>query len=117
MEALQVAVMTAGTNSASNGAGTNHAADGPPLPARPSPTDDAMVRQCMGKLKEVESEFFDRNLEWRVEAQALEPADEEIEELREAKARAMDQLSRFLDTRAEERRDRLEAGLQCILSG
>jgi len=76
-----------------------------------------LVRQCMVKLKDVEHDFFERSVEWRAKAQELEPANEEIEELREAKTRSMEQLSRFLDERAENRREQLEAGLRCILSG
>jgi len=119
MEVLQVAVKTSVAppqQVSMEDAGGSEKQTAAVMP-KPPPVSDVLVRQCLGRLKDVESDFFDRSVQWRTKSQALEPVEEEIAELRETKARSMEQLSSFLDMRAEKRQDLLEAGLQRFLAG
>jgi len=108
MEALQAAVRTSPA-SVRNG-NANHDAAHPRAPA-----SDELVLQCLDKLNQAENGFFEAGLALRSSAEALEPAEAEISDLRETKARSMQQLSDFLTERAVARRGRLEAGIRDAL--
>jgi len=67
------------------------------------PAADAVVRNCLQKMKQAENEYFERNLHWNAKCHELAPVQAQIEELRDSKQRAMDQLSAFLEAQETER--------------
>jgi len=79
---------------------------------RRQPAQDALVSQCLAKVKQFESEIFERSLLWKSKERELEPFGERIEELREVKARSMAQLEGFITARMGGRLERLEVGLK-----